>query len=227
MPPPGEMARCLQLIRVGHYADARARLEPIVKDHPDWPRANLLLAMTYHEEHRYELAEPLFAKTLELKPDNHVVRLFYGWCLYYLGKLDEAQEMFDVFLKAKPGFADAYFGLGLIEYDRDHMDLATQRLNSAIESAAAVGDKRTEGKARARLADVFIRENDLTAARRELELAVKLRPDAYEAYFKLSRVLARMGERESAAEAMETFQRLRDEAEKRHAREAAINQDER
>jgi Tfp pilus assembly protein PilF len=189
---PDEMARCLELIRAKRYDAARERLEPIVRVHPGWARAHFLLALTYHEEQRYALARPLFERALELDPQEQAIRPFYGWCLYYLGEAEASERQFGAYLEKNADYADAHYALGLIAYDRDQLDVAAERLRTTIRLAA--GDPRTEGKARARLADVLVRRGELAEARAELERAVALRPDAYEAFYKLSRVLERLGD---------------------------------
>lgn len=208
--PTGELMRSLRLIREKQFERARGKIEPLVAAYPEWSRAWLMLAMTYHEEQRYSMARPLFAKALSLDPNDHNARPFYGWCLYYLGDAGEARAQFEAFLKVNPQFADAHFAIGLIEYDEDNLDEAMRRFDRTIEIAKSTRDPRTEGKARARSADVYIRRNELTKARDELEAAVRLRPDAYEAYHKLSRVYQRLGERQKAAEARRMHDEIRE-----------------
>ena len=62
------------------------------------------------------------------------------------------------------------------------------------------------GRARARLGDLYLRLDDLPAARRELELALELVPDEGDALFTLSRVLQRLGDEEGAADARRRFE---------------------
>ena len=210
MPPPGELARCLQLIRSGNYAVARARLEPIVANHPGWARAHFLLALTHHKQQHYELAEPLFARSVLLDPKQHAVHVFYAWCLYYRGKPAKSGEMFEAYLVMEPGYPDAIFGLGLIDFDEDNIDSAEQRFREAIKLSIAAGDQNTEAKTRARLADVLVRKGELEPARAELERSVALNPDNYEAYYKLSRVLQRLGDADGAKKAREMHKKVRD-----------------
>jgi Tfp pilus assembly protein PilF len=61
-------------------------------------------------------------------------------------------------------------------------------------------------KAHARLADVYIRRDDLAAARVELEAATSLWPQHYAAFYKLSRVLNRLGESEAAQRAFRQYE---------------------
>lgn len=205
------MTRCLELIKAKQYEAARLRLEPIVSAHPGWARAHFLLALTYHEEQRYELARPLFARAVQLDAAEHSVLPFYGWCLYYLGDLEAARRQFEAYLQVKPDFADGHYALALIDFDRDDLEAASRRLATTINLASSAAEPRTEGKARARLADVHIRRGELEQARTELQRAVELRLDAYEAYFKLSRVLERLGDHEGAQRAFETGQALREQ----------------
>lgn len=209
--PADELTHCLRLIRDKQYAAARSRLEAITAAHPEVSRAWLLLALTYHEEQRYGMARPLFEKTLRVNPDEHSTRPFFGWCLYYLGRGDAAIEQFELYLKINPNYADAHFAIGLVDYDRDELEKAVLRFTRTIEIARATQDPRTEGKARARIADVCIRRGELAKARDELLAAVKLRPDAYEAYFKLSRVYHRLGESERAAWARKMHDDIREQ----------------
>ncbi len=210
MPPAGEMARCYSLIQANRYVEARQRLEPIVADHPAWPRANLLLAVTYHKEGRYEVARPMFERVLALDPELHSTLPFYGWCLYYLGEAEEPRKQFEKYLKLKPEYPDAHYAIGLIELDRDNVAAARERFEKTIHQAKIEKQERVEGKAHAMLGDVFIRLGELERAKQELELAVKLRPDAYEAYFMLSRVLQRLGDAEGAARAREMHRTIRE-----------------
>jgi tetratricopeptide (TPR) repeat protein len=204
------MTFCLRLIREKQFDAARTRLEALTAAHPGWSRAWLLYAMTYHEEQRYGMAKPLFEKALALNPNEHSARPFFGWCLYYLGEGDAAIAQFEAYLKITPNYADAEFGIGMVEYDRDELDKAVQRFNKTIEIAKAPNDPRTEGKGRARMADVHIRRGELDKARDELLAAVKLRPDAYEAYFKLSRVYHRLGNGERAEWARKMHDEIRE-----------------
>ncbi len=67
------------------------------------------------------------------------------------------------------------------------------------------GDPRRRAdvsKAHARLADIFVRRDDLERARAHLEEATALWPEHYTAFYKLSRVLTRLGDEEGAREAM-------------------------
>jgi Tfp pilus assembly protein PilF len=208
------MQRCHELIRAGEFDAARARLIPIVTAHPRWQRATFLLGLSYHEEQRYGEARPLFARALALDPasdDTTSIAMFYGWTLYYLGEPDAARRQFETVLARRPEDPESHFALGLIDYDADDLAAATRRLEAAIALAGARADARAEGKARARLADVYVRRGELARARELLEAAVRLRPDAYEAYHKLATVLERLGDAAGAARARARHREVREQ----------------
>jgi tetratricopeptide (TPR) repeat protein len=204
------MARCKALIDAGLYTAARLRLEPIVEQHPAWARAISLLALTYYRESRFEVAARLFARALAADPEEIAARPLYGWSLYSLGALDEAEAMFASLLERRPEYAPAHYGLGLIHLDRDQVDAARASLEATAELARRQADPPMEGRARARLGDLHVRLDDLERARRELELAVELFPDEVDAWFKLSRVLQRLGDGAGAAEARRRFEAARE-----------------
>ncbi len=212
LPPPDFLKGCLALIDQKQYEQARHRLAPVVANHPGWARAHFYLALTYHKQNRYERARELFQRALQLDPQEHSVRLFYGWCLYYLGELAASREMIESFLAVRPDYPDAIFALGLIDFDDDDIDSARRRFQKAIELARQRQDKPTEAKARARLADVLIRTGKLRPARDELVRSIELNPDNYETYFKLSRVLQRLGDTEGAEEARRAHHSARQRA---------------
>ena len=65
------------------------------------------------------------------------------------------------------------------------------------------------GRAHGRLGDLYLRLDDLASAKRELELAIELFPDDFNALFTLSRVLQRLGDPEGAAEARRRFEEVK------------------
>ena len=198
LPPPEFLPVCLKLIRQRQTARARELLEPVVADHPAWAKARFYLGLTYHREKRYERAAELFKRSLETDPSYHALRVYYGWCLYYLGDPEAAREMFESYLEVKPDYPDALFALGLIAFDADEAASAQRLFERVIVLAQTGNDAKTEAKARARLADVLIRLDMIKPARVQLDRSIVLNPDNFEVYYKLSRVLERLGASEAA-----------------------------
>ena len=210
LPPPGFMADCVKLIRANQTARARHRLEPVVADHPGWAKAHFYLGLTYHTEKRYERAVEWFKRSLELDPLDHTPLVFLGWSRYYLGDPEASRALFESYLKVKPDYHDAIFALGLIDFDADDIPSARARFEKVIALAIEQSSSKTEAKARARLADVLIRLNELEPARKELDKSIELNPDNYEAFYKLSRVLERLGDHEAAEKARRQHDVVRD-----------------
>ncbi len=209
-PPSRALGTCLRLIQSERYGEARKLADKLVRDFPKSSRACLMLALADHKNHRYEAAKPNFEKAMELDPHDRAVWSFYGWCLYNLGRADEARGMFEKFLKAQPDYADAHFAIGLLDFEADQIADATTRFQTAIRLSAAAKSRSEEAKARARLADVFVRQEKLEQAKQELEKAVKLNPNLYGAFFKLSRVRLRLGDKEGAEQARRMYDLVRE-----------------
>ncbi len=198
LPPSDFLPSCLKLIRQRQTARARQLLEPVVADHPGWAKARFYLGLSYHIEKRYERAAELFKRALEVDPLYHTPRVYYGWCLYYLGDAEAAREMFESYLEDKPDDPDALFALGLMAFDADKVASAQRLFERVIVLAQTRNDAKTEARGRARLADVLIRLDMIKPAKAQLNRSIVLNPDNFEVYYKLSRVLERLGEREAA-----------------------------
>ena len=166
-----------------------------------------MFGLSYHREQKYGQARAYFEKSAAADPSLMLTNYFYAWTLFYLGELDGSRNAFEKYLVSNPNESDVYFGLGLIDLDQDTLETAERNFQKSIELAKAAKkrDLRTESKSHARLAEVYERQDRLHEARGELEQAVTLYPDHYEAYYKLSRVLTRLGETEAAQQANQNF----------------------
>ena len=206
LPLSPQLTAAAQLIADRKIDEARSRLQAHVAEHPDDGRAAFLLGLTYHREKRYTLARPWFQSAVRLAPDYHTVHHFHGWCLFYLGDMPGARAAFNRHLEAVPGEGDSHFALGLIAFNDDRLDDAQRRFAGAIElQRDRPGRRRDVSKAHARLADVHIRRGELQEAKTQLLLATELWPQHYAAFYKLSRVLRRLGEDAAADAAYREF----------------------
>jgi len=206
-----ELAACLQLIRQGDYARARALAAEWIEREPRNARAHGMMGLAYHMEDRHQQAVAYFERALALDAADDAVRSAYGWCLYYLGRAADARAQFERLLKSLPDHADSHFALAVLDLDEDQLDSAVDRFRRAIDSAAAHRRKEDEARYRIRFADLLTRREDWTQAQTELARAVKLNPDLYAAYYKLSRVRVRLGDVEGARAA----QQMHDQARRR------------
>lgn len=209
-PDSAVVQQCVRLIAQSQFGQAREIAEKLVKDFPKSSKAYLVLALTYHKERKYEQAEPLLKKAIELDADHHPPKMFLGWCSYYLGKQKQAEEAFKSYQPTNPNYPDVHFALGLIAYERDELDEAMKHFDNAVELAGGQQRVGDEAKARARRADILIRRNKLEEARDELVTAIRLNPRLYGAMFKLSRVFHRLGDVESAKKAKQMHDTVRE-----------------
>lgn len=201
------LAAAEKAIAAGDYSAGRNLLQPIIADRPaaNWPR--FLLALTHHKEKRYAEARPLFEAVIEggfTHPKLVQVFYFYGWCLYYLGDLAGAARGFEAASALEPNNADAHFGLGLTHYELQRFDAAEQELRTALAMFAKADFAKDASarvdlaKAHARLGDVCYALDRFDEAREHLQQCVQIHPRHYEAWFRLSRVLLRLGDKDGA-----------------------------
>jgi tetratricopeptide (TPR) repeat protein len=218
---PAELiARSAESIRTGRFEEARALLEPILQVRPDWSAGHLYVALSYYQEKHWQPALDHLRRVLEIDPNLHRARLLSGWCLYYLGELDEARGTFETYLAVEPASSEAIFALGLVAFDDDDIETAQRRFVAALELAADEPPKK-RALFRTRLADVYMRTGRMDLARAELVQAVRLDPGSAKAFFKLSQVLESLGDGEGARLARARHAELRDGAATAQARSSA------
>ncbi len=202
-----------ELILRSQFETARAILEPLGDADPASGKTAFMLGLSHHQQRHYKLALPHFQRAVELEPDYHQTQHFLGYCLYYLGDGEGARRAFETFLDHSPNNPHTHFALGLVAYDEDRLEEAEACFIRAIELCQ--GDRalrQRRASARARLADVYIRERKLELARQQLESAIRLAPTLYGAHFKLSRVLTNLGEHEAARLAYRRFLHAREKS---------------
>lgn len=201
-----DLAPIFDLISQNQIGPARDRATDYLHRNPQAGQAQFLLGLTYHREKRYALAQPHFAKATEFSPQFHPTYHFYGWCLYYLGETEQAQTAFQEHLRLAPSEGDSHFALGLLAMDADQLDEAERRFRKAIDlQSDNPRRQRDVAKAHARLADLYIRREQLESAKTHLQTATNLWPQHYAAYYKLHLVLNRLGEPEAAEEAFRQY----------------------
>ncbi len=201
-----------ELIRDRQTGPARVRLKNYLNANPNDGQANFLFGLSYHREQKYMQAMPYYDKSLALDPKFFLTHHFRGWALYYMGDLDASHASFETFLQAMPDEPDSLFALGLIALDEDDLATAETRLNRSLEVLQSQGpeaDRKALSKAHTRLGEVYERTGRLDDAVAQMTLAVQLFPDHYEAYYKLSRVMARLGRTEEVQQAYDTYEATR------------------
>ncbi len=195
-PADNRIAIARQMLRATRYDQAELALRTILQAHPGDPQSTFLLAAAIQKQKRYTEARALFEQVIATNasfPEVDSVFYLLAWSAYYLGDLSLAQDAFSEHLRRVPTEADSVYGLGIIALDEDRLDDA-ERLLRQSQAMQGVDPRsvREVAKAHARLGDVFLRRGDLHEAERQLQSAVRLYPDHYEAWAKLSRVMDRL-----------------------------------
>ena len=206
------LEQALLKITAGSYDEAREIIAAVLSDPPDSYRGRFLEAFTWHRQKRYEKARKGFEVVLSSRAGfagSESVHHFYGWALYHLGRLGEAEEAFREHAKKAPRVASTWFALGLIALENHRLGEAEALLDNARRIQDANSKKQKElAKTIARLGEVHILQGRLELARKDLEEAVRIWPGHFNAHYKLYRVLLRLGEKEAAQAALKRHQAL-------------------
>jgi len=197
------------LIQAQRYDEAREALSPVLEAHPDLSRAHFLVGLSYHKERRFTIAEEHLRRAAERDAADPAARFYLGECLYNLGRLDEARRLLEGFVAEFPEEADGHFALGQLELAEGKLDAAADHFRASAELAERRGNRVRWASALVRWADVDVLAGRLEDAKGRLLRAVEVNPELYGAYFKLARVLTRLGDHEGAAKAMDAHRRLR------------------
>lgn len=195
-----------RMIAQGRFEPARQQISTYLVENPNSGEARFLLGLSFHRQKRYALAKPHFEEAAKLSPFFHPTFHFQGWCLYYLGEIDDSYAAFKEHVRLSPNEGDSMFGMGLIEMELDQLDEAEKNFQTAIDLQKDNPRRvRDVAKVHARLADIFIRRENFNQAQDELEQALKLWPQHYIAHYKLSVVLNRLGKELEAQEAYKRY----------------------
>ncbi len=198
-----------QLFAGARYEEAERQAAALVDTDSNPGYARYLLAASMQQRKHYAEARPHFEAVLRGGPSffkaYNAFNLF-GWCLFHLGDAAGARAAFEAHREFEPRYDDTHQGLGQVALEQGRFDDAEA---SFREAARLAPSPREAAVAHAYLADVYTARDDPRGARAELERALELQPDLPEAHFKLSRVLARLGDAEGAARHRERHLELR------------------
>lgn len=202
--------KALGKIVEGKFTGARAILAAVLADHPGSFRCRFLEAFSWQRQKRYEKARQGFEEVLRSRavfPGSENILHFHGWALYHLGRLREAEVAFNRHAESAPEAAATWFGLGLIAIEDDRLSEAESFLVRARDLQGRNSRAKIEfAKTVARLGEVYDLQGRHELARENFEEAIRTWPRHYNAHYKLSRVLLRLGDREASQEALRKHQ---------------------
>ena len=119
---------------------------------PDHWYPALLLGESLHAAGQHEQAVAEFRRSIQLRPSEAGTYGKAGICLVEMGKLDDAQTMFEAMRKVDPWAAEGTNGLGTIALARGQLELARQQYeltlqNNPLNVPARVGLAAVEERA--------------------------------------------------------------------------------
>ena len=212
-PPLNEtLTAHFNLIEAKRTGPARIRIRQWLNDHPEDPRAEFLMGLSHHRDRRYARALSWFQDAIQHEPVYPPAWHFLGWTHYYLGNAPPARRALEKHLAMDPSEGDSHFALGLLDLEAWQLDEAEQHFRMAIELQSPL-PHRVKGvsKATARLSEVIeIRDDNIDEAITLLQESVRLYPDHYEAWYRLSQLLQQQGRVEEAEDAQLSFVEARE-----------------
>ena len=100
---------------LGNWDQVVAQYNEILAIDPQNTTANYRLGSIYYGRKDYAKADKYLEKVINLYPFDYDTMILYAWTSYRLGKLREAQVLFNKTLLNKPGDTSALEGLSLIK----------------------------------------------------------------------------------------------------------------
>lgn len=197
------MMLALAHLRTGAPAKAIPLLEKTLLTSQKDPNAYFLLIEALNATERQKRALEVANQAVQLFPDLPKAHLANAQQLARLGHYAEAGPEFARTLELAPGEIDAMMGLGEVEQKAGDHSASLQTYQRALALDAA-NSTASAGAAR----DLIVLQR-IAEARQLLEASSAAHPDNSQLHYELSRVYARLGERELAAEQTRLFNQLR------------------
>lgn len=200
------------LSQSGRLAEAQALVERATKAYPKEPRYMGLLAELYDQQGESEKALEQYRKTLELAPDNSMLRIALAEHYYGLGRMEEAY---------------AELGLAFLDPDLD-IDAKMQVLIGFFEMTEREGEKPTDrpdlirrsytliealekahpesGKPHTIHGDFLLRDGRLAEARDQFREALRTEKERFPIHLQLLQLDLQLGDHEALhRDAVETI----------------------
>ncbi len=165
------------------------------------------LGALYYTDSRFNQAQPMLEKAVNLGPDYIPARLFLGLTQEELGQEPAAIESYHqaIRLAEASGFKgeQPYLYLGRLLYRQDKFDESLPYLQKAVE----VNPQSCEGLCL--LARVLMNKSRDSEATKALDQCRKTDPRYPEAHYLLSRLYVKQGKKEEATQELVLFQTLK------------------
>jgi tetratricopeptide (TPR) repeat protein len=206
--PPAEQERALR-------AEQLRTAEQLVAAFPQSDDAVYLLGLVHNDQGDTAAAMKFWQKSLELDPSRADANDSLGNALLLRDEYEKAEEYFRKALAIDPGLATANARLASTLIHQGRMREAASVLEKS-RSLNAEGHRL--------LGAAYQQSGEFEKAKASYMKAVALNSDLTEAYYGLSKVLNRLGEREQADKYFQTFSVLRERADEK-GRQVRANYD--
>jgi tetratricopeptide (TPR) repeat protein len=179
-------------VAIGNWAVAQAHFSDAVRSNSDSPEAHFWLAESLVHQSNPSAAIGEYARALALKPNYPEAYYGLAQAQMDLGQFELARKNLDSALVLKPNYAEALL-LGGKLYEQQGDDLA------AIQSyGAAINANNKLAEPSYRRALLFIRQDRMDDAVRDLESAIDIQPNFPEAHYWLGRAYLAQGNPKAA-----------------------------
>ena len=178
-------------VLLGDFDDADKWLTSVVMATPQDADAWYLLGRTKYNENRFAEAIDSFSHAVALRPHDVKAEDNLGLSYEGLNEMEKAKAAFQTAIawQADSGIQDAQplLNLGSLLLRESRGAAAVSYLIRA--AAAAPGNAKVHEE----LSQAYLAENELPKAQTELEIAIKLAPNASALHYKLGQILHRLG----------------------------------
>ena len=175
--PASEIFRkALDLSKNGDHRGAVEQLERAIAEYPAYFNAHNELGVQYLQLNELDKADEALKAAIMIKPDGFEALVNRGITLFRLKRYAGAETLLRAAIAVKDQSAVAHYYIGRTLISLGQFDAAENELNLAIKVG---GDEMNE--AHRMLANLFIAKGDDQRAIKELELYLKLVPEAPDA----------------------------------------------
>ncbi len=161
------------LVGKGDSKGAIVKLQLAIEQFPEFMLAHTELGAQYLRLNELAKADEALQVALKLRPDAYEPLITRATVLFRMNRLDESENYCRQALKARENSAVAYFYLGRIYQSSNKLRKAEAEFQNAVKYG---GDPLRE--AHRMLANLYIKLEDYKQASTELEIYLKLYPDA-------------------------------------------------
>lgn len=206
MVSPKKLDAVPKLIKQGKTLQAIKIAKQIIAKDPKNYLAHYYLGKAYIKDNRPELAlieyktvdeNALFGEGIDEAP----FRKEYANLLLKYNQQNEALKNFLLLTKQAPNDPDNFFQAGIIYEQQNRYDIAL-----GLMQKCAMLDKK-HAKAHAEIGYMYYRTKKFNEAKKEIDVAIKLSPDTYSAYYYLGKIYKDAKDPASALKAFEKAQR--------------------